>query len=332
MASSADFRIISSKKRILSRKGWDAMEEQVYDMVILGGGPGGYTAALYAARAGLRVVVLEKLAPGGQMALTSQIGNYPGFPEGADGYLLAEKMQEQAHRFGAKTRYAEALAVDLRADPKRVETGEGPVFGRTLVIATGANPRKLGLPMEQVLTGRGVAYCAACDGPFYRGRTVAVVGGGNSAVEDALLLSRTAKKVFLIHRRDSLRAERVSQEALFAAKNVSFLWDSVVTELLHEESLTGLSVRNLGTGETQKIDCDAVFVSIGRVPATDLVRDQLTLDGGGYIPAGESTRTEIPGVYAVGDVRAKPLRQIVTAASDGAVAAHMAQADLQINN
>ena len=302
--------------------------KRIYDMVILGGGPGGYTAALYAARAGLDVVILEKLSAGGQMAQSHKIDNYPGFPEGIDGFTLAMQMQEQAERFGAQTEYAEVSSLDLAANPKVIESSEGTFYGKTVVIATGAGPRELGLPREQELLGRGVAYCAACDGMFYRGKTVAVVGGGNSAAADALLLSRVAKEVILIHRRDTLRATKVYHEPLKKAENVRFLWNSQVTELLHEEKIYGLRVKNLVSGETQEIACDGVFVSVGRKPATALVAGQLALDEGGYIIAGESTKTNLPGVYAVGDVRTKQLRQVVTAVADGAMAVHEAEAFL----
>ena len=207
--------------------------ERVYDMVIIGGGPGGYTAALYAARAGLRTVVLEKLSAGGQMALSAQIDNYPGFPEGIDGFTLAEQMQSGAERFGTETELTEVTAVHLSGAVKKVETDDGTFYGKTVVIATGATPRELGLPKEQELVGRGVNYCAACDGMFYKGKTVVVVGGGNSAVADALLLSRVAKKVFLVHRRDTLRATKIYHQSLERAENVEILWNSAVTELLH---------------------------------------------------------------------------------------------------
>lgn len=297
----------------------------IYDMLIIGGGPGGYTAALYAARAGLSVAVLEKLSAGGQMAQTHKIDNYPGFPDGVDGFELAEQMQLQAENFGAVTEYADVTEVDLKANPKAVHSSEGTFYGRTVVLATGAGPRELGLPMERELTGRGVAYCAACDGMFFKGKTVAVVGGGNSAAADALLLSRVAKKVYLIHRRDTLRAEKASQKPLMEAGNVEFIWNSTVTELLHDGKLTGIRVRNLVSGEERELSLDGLFISVGRRPATALVQDQLSLDPGGYVIAGEDTKTNIPGVYAVGDVRTKPLRQIVTAVADGAVAVQMAE-------
>lgn len=299
--------------------------KHVYDMIVVGGGPGGYTAALYAARSGLDTLVLEKLSAGGQMALTEAIDNYPGFEEGIDGFTLAEKMQRQAERFGAKSEYAEVERVDLAASPKVLETSAGVFYGRTVVLATGAGPRELGLANEAALTGRGVAYCAACDGMRYRGRTVVVVGGGNSAAGDALALSRVAKKVILVHRRDSLRATKVYHEPLMRAENIEFRWNSAVTELLGGDWLTGVRLRDLRTGEETQLDCDGVFISVGRKPATELVQGQLELDRGGYIVADETTKTSLPGVYAVGDVRTKPLRQVVTAVADGAMAVHMAE-------
>ena len=300
-------------------------ETHIYDMIVVGGGPGGYTAALYAARAGLDTVVLEKLSAGGQMALTEEIDNYPGFEEGVDGFTLAEKMQQQAERFGAKSEYAQVERMDLTATPKVLETSEGTFYARTVVLATGANPRELGVAEEAALTGRGVAYCAACDGMRYKGKTVVVVGGGNSAAADAMLLSRVAEKVILVHRRDTLRATKVYHQPLMEAENLEFCWNSVVTQLLHEEKLTGVKVKNVNTGEESIIPCDGLFVSIGRKPATDLVKNRLNLDDAGYIVADETTRTNIPGVFAVGDVRTKAVRQIVTAAADGAVAVHFAE-------
>ena len=299
--------------------------KHVYDMIVVGGGPGDYTAALYAARSGLDTLVLEKLSAGGQMALTEAIDNYPGFEESIDGFTLAEKMQRQAERFGAKSEYAEVERVDLAASPKVLETSAGVFYGRTVALATGAGPRELGLANEAALTGRGVAYCAACDGMRYRGRTVVVVGGGNSAAGDALALSRVAKKVILVHRRDSLRATKVYHEPLMRAENMEFRWNSAVTELLGGDRLTGVRLRDLRTGEETQLDCDGVFISVGRKPATELVQGQLELDRGGYIVADETTKTSLPGVYAVGDVRTKPLRQVVTAVADGAMAVHMAE-------
>ncbi len=297
--------------------------ERVYDMIVVGGGPGGYTAAMYAARAGMDVLVLEKLSAGGQMALTSQVDNYPGFPEGVDGFELGDAMEQQALRFGVQTELAQVYSAELTAQPKCLHTSEGDFLGRTVVIATGAEARRLDLPMEWELTGRGVNYCAHCDGHFYKNKTVVVVGGGNSAAADALLLSRICEKVIVVHRRDTLRATKIYHAPLMQADNVEFVWNAAVTELLHGEKLTGIRVTDTLTGQSREIACDGLFVSIGRRPNTDIFPELAKEDG--YIIADESTRTNIPGVYAVGDVRTKLLRQIVTAVADGAVAAHMAE-------
>ena len=307
--------------------------ERIYDMIVIGGGPAGYTAALYAARAGLDTVVLEKLSAGGQMALTSQIDNYPGFEEGIDGFELGEKMQAGAERFGVETELAEVQEVDLAGKGtehlgkgiKKLVTDSGDFYGRTVVISTGANPRELGVEKEQQLVGRGVNYCAACDGMFYKDKVVAVIGGGNSAVADAMILSRIAKKVYIVHRRDGLRATKVYHDALEKAENVEFVWDSVVSELLHEEKLAGLKIKNVKTDEESVLECDGVFVSVGRKPVTELFEGVPELDKAGYIIADESTKTNVPGVFAAGDVRTKALRQVVTAVADGAMAAHYAE-------
>ena len=297
---------------------------KIYDMLIVGGGPGGYTAALYAARAGLSVALLEKLSAGGQMALTSEIDNYPGFPQGVDGFELGMQMKAGAERFGAETVNAEVFQLKLEGEVKEAETSEGVFYGRTVVFATGANPRYLGVEKEQALTGKGLHYCAHCDGMFYRNKTVMVIGGGNTAAADALLLSRIAKKVILVHRRDALRATKIYHEPLKKAENIEFLWNSAVSRLVEDGRVRGAVIRDLLSGEENEVAVDGIFVSIGRTPATALVKDQLVLDEGGYIVADESTRTNIAGVFAVGDVRSKALRQIVTAVSDGAVAAHYA--------
>ena len=305
--------------------------KNIYDLVIIGGGPGGYTAALYGARAGLSTLVLEKLSAGGQMALTHRIDNYPGFPDGADGFDLAESMQQQAERFGAVTEYAEVYGVDLASSPRVIKTSEGLFLGRTVIIATGAGPRELGVPGEKELIGRGVNYCAACDGMFYKGKTVVVVGGGNTAAADAMLLSRVATKIILVHRRDSLLATKIYHGPLMKAENVEFAWNSQVTEILHDRKVTGVVLKDVQSGEVRQIECDGIFVSVGRKPVTEFLSGQLELDKNGYILAGESTKTNIPGVFAVGDVRTKFLRQVVTAVADGAVAVHMAEEYLAEN-
>ena len=297
-------------------------------MLIVGGGPGGYTAALYAARAGLSVALLEKLSAGGQMALTSEIDNYPGFPQGVDGFELGMQMKAGAERFGAETVNAEVFQLKLEGEVKEAETSEGVFYGRTVVFATGANPRYLGVEKEQALTGKGLHYCAHCDGMFYRDKVVAIVGGGNSAAAEALHLSRLAEKVILVHRRDTLRATKLYHEPLMKLPNIEFKWNSAVVELPGKNRLSGVKIRNLLSGEEELLDAAALFVSIGRTPSTALVQGQLELENG-YIVADESGRTSIPGVFAVGDVRTKALRQIITAAADGANAAHFAEEFLE---
>lgn len=307
------------------------LTEHIYDMLILGGGPAGYTAALYAARAGFDTLLIERMSAGGQMALTGEIENYPGFDEGVDGFTLGMKMQNAAEKYGAKTEYDEVTEVDFSGKIKKVRTVGGEFFGKTVVISTGANPRELGVNGESELVGRGVHYCAHCDGRFYKDKTVAVIGGGNSAVSDALYLSRLAKKVYLIHRRDSLRAEKIFEEALKNADNIEILWNSTVEDFITDGRVTGLKLRSTRSEKMSEIECDGVFVSIGRKPATDFLQGVVALDKNGYIVADESTKTGIDGVYAVGDVRTKPLRQIVTAAADGAVAVHFAEEYLNDN-
>ena len=298
--------------------------ERIYDMIVLGGGPAGYAAALYAARAGLDVLVMERMAAGGQMTLTGDIENYPGI-EAVDGITLGMQMQANAEKFGAQTEYTEVTAVDLAATPKQIDTWTGTFYAKTVVIATGANPRALGVAGEESLVGRGVHYCAHCDGRFYQGKTVMVVGGGNSAVSDALYLSHLAEKVYLVHRRDTLRATKIYHAPLEKAENVEFCYNSAVSEFIVDGKVVGAKLRDTQTGEIREVACDGVFVSIGRQPATEFLAGQLELDNAGYIVADETTKTSIPGVFAAGDVRTKALRQVVTAAADGAVAAHFAE-------
>ena len=299
--------------------------EKIYDVVVIGGGPAGYTAALYATRAGLDTLVLEKFSAGGQMTETQSIDNYPGFDEGVDGFTLGMKMQAGAERFGAKTVQTEVLSCELSTQSKKIVTDSGEIFARAVIIATGAGHKHLGVADEEKLVGRGVGYCAACDGMLYRGKTVAVVGGGNSAAADALLLSKICAKVYLIHRRDTMRAEKVYHEPLMKAEGIEFLWNSEVSELIYDKRLSGVKIRNKQSGEESELSLDGLFISIGRSPVTAAFGDQIALDGSGYIIAGEDTKTSIEGVFAAGDVRTKALRQIVTAAADGAVAAHFAE-------
>ena len=299
-------------------------EKTLYDVIIIGGGPAGYTAALYAARAGLSTLVIEKFSAGGQMTETQSIENYPGFDEGVDGFTLGFKMQTGAEKYGAKTLNTEVLSVSLSENPKRIETAKEEYLAKTVILATGASHKHLGLAREEEMIGRGVGYCAACDGMLYRGKTVAVVGGGNSAAADALLLSRICKKVYLIHRRDTLRAEKIHHEPLMRAENVEFKWNSTVKELIGENKLSSITIQNKESVKTAEILLDGLFISVGRSPVTTLFDGQIALENG-YIVAGEDTKTNLAGVFAVGDVRTKAFRQIVTAAADGAVAAHFAE-------
>lgn len=299
--------------------------ENLYDIIIIGGGPAGYSAALYSARAGFSTLVIEKMGAGGQMALTDVIDNYPGFENGIDGFTLGMNMQKGAERFGAKTEYAQVVSLDLKEKIKTVTCDSGEFYCKALIIATGANPRTLGLENEEALLGRGVHYCAHCDGGFYRNKTVVVVGGGNSAVADALYLTHIAKKVYMVHRRDKLRATKVYYEPLMQAENLDIIWNSAVSEFIAEDRITGARIKNLQDGIQRDLECDAVFVSIGRTPATDFLKGEIKLDENGYIIADETTKTNLEGVYAVGDVRTKALRQVVTAVADGATAVHFAE-------
>ena len=297
----------------------------IYDTLIIGGGPAGYTAALYAARAGLSTALLEKMAPGGQMGLTGEIENYPGFPEGIDGFTLGMNMEQAATRFGAQTLYGEVVRVDFSGEVKKIHTADTTYEAKTVILATGANPRVLGLAKEQEYTARGVHYCAHCDGGFYKGKTVVVVGGGNSAVQDALYLAGLCEQVILVHRRDTFRAEKIYQTALQSKENVTYCLNGVLTDFTVEEGkITGAVVENKIDGTTKTLPCNGIFISIGRAPATEFLQGVLPLDKAGYIIADETTKTPIAGVFAAGDVRQKPLRQIVTATADGATAAHFA--------
>ena len=290
----------------------------IYDVLIVGDGPAGLTAGLYAARAGLSVVLAEQAFAGGQASTTDVLENYPGFPEGVGGPELMMNFEAQAQRFGLEEKYVTIDSLELAGDVKRAHAGGEVIEARAVILAMGAQRRKLGAPGEDMNVGRGVSYCATCDGAFYRGKRVAVVGGGDTAVEDALYLAR-ASKVTLIHRRNELRARGAMVKRLRDNENVDFLLETQVTNIARGES--GLTL-SLSTGGT--LDVDGVFIAVGTEPISALVRDQVALDPAGYVIAGEDTKTSVPGVFAAGDLRGKPLRQVVTAAADGAVAAHMA--------
>ena len=293
----------------------------MYDVIILGAGPAGLTAGIYAARGGLNAVIVESSAVGGQASLTAEIENYPGF-ESVNGFELVSIMQAQCDRLGVAFVFDNPVNVSLEGEVKRVTTAaSGTLEARTVIIATGALPRTLGLPNESALMGGGVSYCATCDGAFFRGKPVAVVGGGNTAVEDALYLLKFASDVWLIHRRDALRADAILADRV-KSSGVKIVWDSVVTELVGENKLRSLTLKNVKTGELSSLAVNGVFIAVGQTPSTAGLTG-VELDGG-YIVTDEEMRTALPGVFAAGDVRKKSLRQVVTATADGAIAAESA--------
>lgn len=296
-----------------------------YDLLIIGGGPAGLTAGMYGARGGLNTLILEKGAPGGQAAQTDRIENYPGFPEGISGVELAMKFAEQAQRFGTKLEMATVEKVDFTGKLKRVWTAEGEYTGKAVIIATGASPRSLEVPGEEALRGRGVSYCATCDGAFFRGKKVAVVGGGDSAVEEALFLTRFAEQVIIIHRRDKLRAAQVLQQRAREHPKITFCWNTVVEAILGESKVEALRLKDVVSGAVREEGFDGIFIFIGHKPNTAFLLGALTLDEGGYIVTGEDLSASVPGVFAAGDVRAKAFRQIATAVGDGAAAAMAAE-------
>jgi len=291
------------------------------DLLILGSGPAGLTAAIYAARVRRSTLVLAGNMLGGQVAVTDMVENYPGFPEGIGGAELTRRMQEQAERFGAKVEMDEATAVDLSAQPFRVTAYGGKYQARALVVATGASPRKLGVPGEKELTGRGVSYCATCDGFFYRGKEVVVVGGGNSAVEEAIFLTRFAERVTMVHRRNRLRADAIVQERAQANEKIRIIWEHVVTAILGEQSVTGVEICRCEAEEKQVLPVEGVFVYIGMVPNTQMLQGQLALNEWGYVIADPAQHTSVPGVFAAGDVQELYLPQVATAVGSGARAA-----------
>lgn len=296
------------------------------DIAIIGGGAAGLTAGLYAARGGVDAVVYEELFPGGQAAKTHLIENYPGFPEGVEGFAIGAKLQEQAEKFGATLSYDGVSALDLKN--RTLLSGGREIAFRALILCMGASPRTLGLAREEELTGKGVSYCATCDGAFFRDKDVAVIGGGDTALADALYLARVCRTVTLVHRRDELRAAAVLQKAAREQDNIHFALSSVCTALLGAETLSGLTLRDLKTEQERELPVSGAFVAVGVSPRTELVRGQLNLNEGGYIVTDARMQTNLPGVYAAGDVRNTPLRQVVTACADGAVAASEAVAYL----
>ena len=299
--------------------------EAVYDLIIIGGGPAALTAAVYAGRAALKTLVLIGPGPGGQVANTDLVENFPGFPEGISGAELAQRLQSQAGRFGAQIVMDAVTRVDFSTTPFTIQAHSVTYRAQTAIVATGAVPRRLGVPGEAEFFGRGVSACATCDGFFYQGKRVAVAGGGDSAIAEGIFLTRFASEVFVVHRRDQLRATQIYQERAFANSKMRFVWDSVVEEIVGEQTVTGVQVRNVKTGETSIIEADGIFVYVGMDPGTELFAGQIELNEAGYISTDRHQRTNVPGVFAAGDVQDPHYRQIVIAAGTGAIAAMEAE-------
>jgi thioredoxin reductase (NADPH) len=302
------------------------MEKTDYDLVIIGGGPAGLTAGLYAARARMKVMLLEKITPGGQILVTDWIENYPGFPEGISGAELVQRMTDQAKRFDLSIESAEVSSLDFSKPVKQINLSDGGrVLTHTIIIATGASPKKLGVPGEEKFLGRGVSFCGTCDGPFFKERVVAAVGGGDTAVQESQFLTKFARKVYLIHRRDELRAEKILQERAFANEKIELVWDSVVTKidgLTHVEKVT---VKNVKTNETKNLAVDGCFIWIGTHPNADFLGDEIKRDDNGFIITDTDMATSVSGVFAAGDVRNTPIRQIATAVGDAVISVASAE-------
>jgi thioredoxin reductase (NADPH) len=305
------------------------MPKTDHDLIVVGGGPAGLTAALYAARARLDVAVLEKSMPGGQVLITDWIDNYPGFPEGVSGPELTRRMMDQVARYDVPFLSEEVTGADLSGPVKILRLPEREIAARAVIVASGASPRRLGVPGESEFFGKGVSTCATCDGPFQRGKIVAAVGGGDTAVKESVFLAKFAEKVLLIHRRNEFRAERILQEKALANDRIEVLWDTVVTGVGGLSRVETVHVRNLRSGESATLPVSALFVWIGILPNADFLAGQLRTDPFGFIEADAAMATSVPGVFAAGDVRATPMRQIATAVGDAAVAAHSAQAYLE---
>jgi len=303
------------------QKSDDKDEPTLYDLVIIGGGPAGLTATIYAGRASIDTLVLSGTLPGGQPGNTSEVENYPGFPQGISGAELAQRFHGQAERFGAKIVPDDVVEVNFSTQPFSIQTTRKMYQARSAIVATGAEPRRLGVPGEDEFFGRGVSACATCDGFFYKDKRVIVVGGGDSALDEAIFLTRFASEVVIIHRRDELRATQIYQDRAFANPKISFVWDSVVEEILGDQTVNGVRVRNVKTDETSVVEADGVFIYIGMVPKTDVFDGQLELDEQGYIVSNDRQYTNVPGVFVAGDVQDPRYRQVVVAAGTGAIAA-----------
>lgn len=296
-----------------------------YDVLIIGGGPAGLTAGIYAARSMLKVKLFEKDVVGGQASITDEIENYPGFPGGISGFELTDKMREQAQRFGVELEMAEITDVDFSGPAKRITTTSGEFTSKAIIVATGVRPSKLDVPGAAEFTGRGISYCATCDGPFFRNKRVMVIGGGNSAVEEAIFLTKFASQVTIVHRRDELRAEKIVQEKARRNEKIDFLLDSVLTSVSGNMSVSKVTVKNVKTGEETEVETEGIFVFVGNLPNTEVFEGKLDLDDKGYIKTDDSLMTSVPGVFAAGDVRSNQLKQVVWAAGEGALAAVSAE-------
>jgi thioredoxin reductase (NADPH) len=296
------------------------MSEDIKDMLIIGGGPAGLTAGIYASRAKMDTLLLEKGAYGGQVLTTSHIENYPGFPDGIGGFELADLMHSQAQNFGLPIEYRSVDTIARESDLFVAETGEGPIRARTVVVATGAIPNKLEVPGEEKLTGRGVSYCATCDGALYRDRTVAVIGGGDSAVEEAIFLTRFASKVHLVHRRDKLRAMPLTSERALANERIIPEFNTVMLEVLGDDEVKGIVLQDVNSKEKRTLDLDGVFIYVGITPQVDFIKNLVDMDEGGYIITDKRMCSSVPGLFAAGDVRSESIRQVSTAVGDGATA------------
>ena len=301
----------------------------MHDIVIIGGGPAGLTAGLYTARARLKVLLLERLAPGGQVLNTDWVENYPGFPDGISGFELVERMKTQAENFDLPIQLEEVMGLKFSPDKKTVITNKGQLEAKALIIATGATPKKLGIEGEDLLTGKGVSYCATCDGPFYKDQEVVVIGGGDTALEEAIFLTRFASRIHVAHRRDELRAVKLLQDRAMAQEKIKFIWDTIPLKILGDNGVEGIELKNVKTGEISRKEAQGVFIFIGTEPNAELIDGIVKQDEGGFVITDEKMETSVPGVFAAGDIRSKPWRQISTAVGEGAAASFYAEKYLE---